>query len=190
MNPHALVLGAIGALALAGVTRAPTEGLRGSHSNVGTYLRGRCYALALALHRDTGAPLWGIFNADNTMHHAFVVQKDGLAVDARGIRTVERIREDSRVEKPTYRPVTVAEVADVAFLNNQSGEPPRWRDPEIREARAFAKAHALLDLVKNSSRGSRDGKRPCVAWRDDDGDDDFADLVDAHVARLARRGTR
>ena len=50
--------------------------------------------------------------------------------------------------------------------------------------------------AKDLLAASLDGKRPCVAWRDEDGEgedvcyDDFADLVDAYVERLARRGTR
>lgn len=80
MKGTALALGAVGALVIGAVAR------RGSRANTQSYLRGRCYALALALHKDTGAATWGMFDASGAMHHAFVVRADGLAVDARGLQ--------------------------------------------------------------------------------------------------------
>jgi len=155
MNGNLLALGAVSALAFGAAAR------RGSRANTQSYLRGGCYALALALHKDTGAATWGMFDASGAMHHAFVVRADGLAVDARGLRVVDHVGNGSCVENPTFRPVTVVEIANTAFLNNVVGGSPRWRDPDIRESRAFAEKNGLIALaMAGRSRGSAARRQP------------------------------
>lgn len=79
------------------------------------YLRGGCYALALALHKATKLPLCGLYEAGtDDLHHAFVRDPaTGMALDIRGLLPLDQEAEGSAVEVPDYRPIRRADIIGV-----------------------------------------------------------------------------
>ena len=109
--------------------KIPTPGVRLDLPNhlQRRYLRGLCGALAVALQRQTGFPLWGMFEGeDGPLHHAFVRDPaSGLALDVRGSMEIERVAEGAAVTDPVFRPIVRTDI-------NEAFGPSRPQD--IRDA--------------------------------------------------------
>lgn len=56
-------------------------------------MRGKCWDMAVALHRVTKLPIQGLYDAEGTCHHAFVLTQDGQGLDARGLQPIEKLKE-------------------------------------------------------------------------------------------------
>lgn len=65
------------------------EYLRGYIRN--NYLEGQCYELAVAIHRGTNLPLFGLRNKDGIIWHAVVKVREGHYIDARGVVTENQL---------------------------------------------------------------------------------------------------
>lgn len=75
----------------------------------GEWMRGKCWDMAVALHRSTKLPLYGLFDANGQCHHAFVMTPNGRGIDARGTQSVERLKAGCAGQEP--RPMTLEDVA-------------------------------------------------------------------------------
>lgn len=116
---------------------------------VNRYLRGKCFALAFALHRRTRLPLWGLMLGDE-LHHAFVADGErDLAIDIRGIMPIAEVRRGAKYEDGLEaREITEEILMETVFSF----------DPEdLREARRAIRDHLHLDLLPPNPRRK---KRP------------------------------
>ena len=91
------------------------------------YTTGLCHALALALHRRTGAPMvaiWGVEGGEDCLAHLALRHPDhpGWVVDVRGVRPLdEAVREYYDIADPWTREATPDDV-------------DRWVEDECRLA--------------------------------------------------------
>lgn len=111
---------------------------------VNRYLRGKCFALAFALHRRTRLPLWGLMLGDE-LHHAFVADGDrDLAIDIRGVMSIEEVKRGARYEGGLEaREITEEILMETVFSF----------DPEdLREARRAIKDHIPLHRLPAKPR--------------------------------------
>jgi hypothetical protein len=116
------------------------------------FMRGGCFILALWLHKRSKLPLYGLWDTNDVMHHAFVYDPaTDTAYDARGAhRGLENIKlyRGQAGAGTEVRPASVAEVqehdTDARYEANIWG-----RDiPSPRAVAAFVRRiPALADLV-------------------------------------------
>lgn len=94
--------------------------LRLGRSDEKYYMEGACPFFALAAHRLTGWPIavltdeeaeWESFGSDKEyplIAHVFVVTPDGMAFDAKGIRSIEDVKNDFHdLQQPTVEETSV-----------------------------------------------------------------------------------
>jgi hypothetical protein len=105
---------------------------------------GNCHSLALAIHKMTSWPLYGIYHPinDNVANHVFVKTPTGNFVDIQGEQTPE---EFSRKWVGTIQPITRKQISDWvrARRNNQIGYIP----PRTKAAQPYAEK--VLEKVKS-----------------------------------------
>lgn len=111
---------------------------------VNRYLRGKCFALAFALHRKTRLPLWGLMMGDE-LHHAFVADGErDLAIDIRGIMPIAEVKRGAKYDDGLEaREITEEILMETVFSF----------DPEdLREARRAIKDHIPLHRLPPKPR--------------------------------------
>jgi hypothetical protein len=119
---------------------------------VSLFLRGECYAFAIALNQGLGWPLVGLMAGD-TVWHAGVRSPDGKIHDVRGLLTKEEFEEEFGADflSPTFsiREITEGELHAVGPISDHSVKMARqlaevlwpdlpWVETQAMNARAFA----------------------------------------------------
>lgn len=82
---------------------------------IGTYLDGKCYIFAIALHRGTGWPIVGLMDGE-IVCHAAVRCPDGMLFDARGPLPEEKFRNHLSV-LPPYEEIRTMSEADLLDIH-------------------------------------------------------------------------
>jgi hypothetical protein len=80
------------------------------------YLRGKCFAFAVALHRRIKKPFYGLFDASGDLHHVFLADPSTRqAYDVRGIVSLDDVGKGSEAEADAVepRPITRPEAESV-----------------------------------------------------------------------------
>lgn len=116
------------------------------------FMRGGCFMLALWLHHKTGLPLYGLYDAQDRMHHAFVYDPASeTAYDARGAhRGLDRIRyyQGRSSAGELARPATVEDVQGHAALAEEEARIWGRALPSRRAITGFVRSvPALAQLV-------------------------------------------
>ena len=68
------------------------------------YFRGDCWLFAQVLHDLTGFPIFGLYDNNGEVHHAFVLKDKDTAIDARGYIPVSNIGDGSQVNNAKIGP--------------------------------------------------------------------------------------
>ena len=119
----------------------------------GEWMRGRCFDMAVALHRITGLPMYGLFDDGDgspaeggDCHHAFVYDAEsGMGIDARGEATLADLSRGCAGTIP--RPI------DLSVITKGVGRP---LDPgEVSEAARWARKHLPYNLMHKRSKLAR-----------------------------------
>jgi hypothetical protein len=113
--------------------------------NTQDFLYGDCPIFAIALSRMSGLPLQAMLDYSDELDttvliHAFVGYKDGLVIDANGVRSIESIEDDYPVEDDPY--VTDISEQDLLALGYDGN------CPTMSNANNHAKK-VLADLKEN-----------------------------------------
>ena len=105
---------------------------------VQAFTRGHCHSLALALHQETGWPLFGMYSEEegnmshengDTPSHVLVQMPNGDFLDIEGTGAVENWQQSW----PTTEPVKVTEAEVLGFSKID------YKEPNVEAARPFAK---------------------------------------------------
>jgi hypothetical protein len=92
------------------------------------YLRGRCFAFAVALHRRLKLPFWGLFDAEGDLHHVFVADvSKQIGYDIRGGLPLADIGKGSLAEEDAIPPRAITR-AEAEAVYGRAGR------AEVREA--------------------------------------------------------
>ena len=123
--------------------------------NTQDFLYGDCPIFAIALSRMSGLPLQAMLDYSDELDttvliHAFVGYKDGLVIDANGVRSIESIEDDYPVEDDPY--VTDISEQDLLALGYNGN------CPTMSNAIKHAKK-VLADLKENVNENFADGKK-------------------------------
>jgi hypothetical protein len=113
------------------------------------FMSGGCYALALWLHRRCSLPLYGLYDAESVLHHAFIQDtKSGTFYDARGehnsiksIRHYRGIASRGTVIRSVSLAVVQEYARDVVEIARIMGRKP---PPSIRTIAHFVRSHSRL----------------------------------------------
>lgn len=72
------------------------------------WMRGKCWEMAVALHKVTKFSIYGLFDDAGDCHHAFVMTADGKGIDARGLQALDRMRQGCCGGE--VRPLSITEI--------------------------------------------------------------------------------
>ena len=147
------------------------------------YLEGECYELAIAIHRGTNLPLFGLRNKDGVIWHAVVKVREGYYIDARGVVAEGKLhvpfgnRSSFSLEPIHEKSLTdTRPVPEILISSAQRKAEVAW--PELpwvtsNTARAVAFAEALEHLCREHGFWIR-SPYPTAAPRLEPGDGDEA----------------
>jgi hypothetical protein len=173
--------------ALEGIDRESREILHGILAAM--CLDGQCYELAIALHRGTGLPMFGLWSDEccgddgvpGTWRHAAVMLPDGGFVDARGRVTARdlgapfgpqhlAVRRISEADLTAVRPVREERIRTVAKLAQALWPDLPWKDTSF-QGRMAAFLAGLEELSRKHRiwvRSPYPAARPMLAEGDGD----------------------
>jgi hypothetical protein len=110
------------------------------------YLRSKCFALAHAMSKASGLPIWGGFDARGEPHHAFVYDAQaGLGYDIRGGLPLEEIMRGSAAEDGTTGPLS----EETIMQHIGSYDPD-----DLRQARKDVKAFMIISKAPRKAAPS------------------------------------
>ena len=164
------------------------------------YLEGSCYLLAVAIHRGTGWPIWGLVK-DGVAEHAAIKTPDGRFIDGRGYIPEEilhlpfdrkmdfLLEEVSEAQLLGVKPFTELDITLTLQKAEAAWPELPWRDPFVRKIEAFA--DELEELSRKHGfwvRGPNPGTHPYLSVGDG-GEDGYTlyQTDDATGWTIARR---